>query len=61
MNCSVYLRDAISINIDANSNILFENLGNNAKDASNNTNESTACDSIIGINLETKNYINGKN
>ena len=34
MNCSVYSHGGISINIDANSNILFENLGNGPKDAS---------------------------
>ena len=39
MNCSVYSYGGISINIDANSNILFENLGNWPKDASDHINE----------------------
>ena len=39
---------------DTNSNILFENFGNKAKDASYNINEFTGNDSIIYIIFETK-------
>ena len=55
MNWLVYSHDDISINIDTNSNILFNNFGNKAKDASYNINEFTGNDSIIYIIFETKN------
>ena len=55
MNCSIYSYDGISINIDTNSNTLFQNLANKTNESSDNINESVGSGIVIDINFETKN------
>ena len=55
MNCSIYSYDGISINIDTNSNTLFQNFANKTNESSDNINESVGSGIIIDINFETKN------